>query len=489
MKKFRLLVGLTVVFFKSPILSLKKLRWDNVRLLRAALKRHSTNVVLEIVQNNISWDNKLTNISSAHSNSPGFAKAKELEKYYPGITRPVALESIPMLEGKLKAPKYLIDENAPSRVNVLLPQLDPLLMFGGYISCLQFIRSLQKKGLQVRIVLCDSGKFDRAAVERKLASNTALCRAIAAAEVENITLDDTKLVISPSDAFICYSFWTGIKAHHLAQAIGKKFIFFLQEYEAIFHSHDSMHAVSSYVYRLPHRAIFNTKLLADSFKSKNSGVFGQYQGKELANHWVSFQHALTPTVPPTLSELKQRKTKRFLLYGRPEAHASRNMFEIAIIGLRMAIERGYFDEDWEFHGVGTLGPEYDVDLGSGRTLALRGTLPQGSYGAALGKYDIGMSLMLAPHPSILPFEMASAGQIVVTNSFESRTADVLRSISGNIEPCEADPFSVAESLAKAVVRSADLDGRVEGANLDWVRDWDQSFNEEVMAKIIKMVRA
>ena len=108
-----------------------------------------------------------------------------------------------------------------------------------------------------------------------------------------------------------------------------------------------------------------------------------------------------------------------------------------------------FDDDWEFHGVGTLGPEYDVDLGHGRTMKLCGTLSQSDYGATLSEFDIGLSLMLAPHPSVLPFEMASAGQVVITNAYESRTADVLHAISGNIEPCEADPFSVAEALAAA----------------------------------------
>ena len=296
-------------------------------------------------------------------------------------------------------------------------------------------------------------------------------------------------MISPSDSFVGYSFWTCIKAHHLAEAVGKKFIFFLQEYEPIFHSHDDDYAIGSYVYRLPHRAIFNTSLLRDYFQSKRLGVFGRYQATELERHHVVFQHALTQTSPPTLEELAQRQTRRLLFYGRPEGHARRNLFQIGILGIRAAIAQGVFDDDWEFHGVGTLGPEYDVDLGHGRTMKLCGTLSQSDYGATLSEFDIGLSLMLAPHPSVLPFEMASAGQVVITNAYESRTADVLHAISGNIEPCEADPFSVAEALAAAAARVDWHEARIKGASFDWVRDWDESFNDGVMERISGMLHA
>ncbi|ANX03820.1 hypothetical protein PG2T_06170 [Immundisolibacter cernigliae] len=362
-------------------------------------------------------------------------------------------------------------------------------MFGGYIACLQFIRKIQEAGFRVRILLVESDRLDRDAVNAKLAPNPPLQQAVANAEVEDITRGSHTLVISPTDAFVGYSFWTCIKAHRLAEAIGKKFIFFLQEYEPIFHPHDSYSAIGGYVYRLPHRAIFNTDLLADYFRSKRLGVFDRYEGEELARHHVAFQHALTPTSPPTHEQMAQRRTRRLLFYGRPEGHARRNLFEIGILGLREAIRQGMFDGNWEFHGVGTLGPEYDVELGHGRTMKLSGTLPQGDYGAALREFDIGLSLMLAPHPSILPFEMASAGQIVVTNAYESRSADVLRSISGNLEPCDADPFSVAEALAAAVARVGQYESRIKRASFDWVRNWDDAFNEEVMDRIKEMLRA
>lgn len=469
---------------------MKKVNLKNLRILLAALSKHKPTTVVALIENTIHQENNAVRIQNADDfSSPGMRKARELETHYPGITVPVGLTGITLLEEKFSTPPYIVDKNAPPRVNVLLPQLDPLIMFGGYIACLHFIRKTQDAGFRVRILLLESSRFDREAVSSKLASNPVLQKAIASTEIEDITQATHPLVISPSDAFIGYSFWTCIKAHRLAEVIDKKFIFFLQEYEPIFHPHDSYAAIGSYVYRLPHRALFNTELLAEYFRHNKLGVFHHNQTDDVEQNYVAFQHALTPTSPPTIEQLTRRKTRRLLFYARPEGHARRNLFEIGILGLKFAISQGIFDDSWEFHGVGTLGPEYEVDLGNGRTIKLKGTLPQGDYGAALGEFDIGLSLMLAPHPSILPFEMASAGQIVITNTYGTRTAKVLHSISSNLEPCEADPFSVAQALSKATVRVTDYHDRIQGASFPWVRDWDDTFNESVMKRISELLRA
>lgn len=488
--KLSLLYKLIKLSIANPAFVIRNLNLANIRRFLAAAPRHNEETVVNLAKDKIEQDKVLARVHQADETShPGLLKAQALEKCYPGITQPIGLGNIVLLEEKISAPPFVVDPQAPARVNVLLPQLDPLIMFGGYIACLQFIAKIQSEGFKVRILLTESDRFDREAVNAKLASNPALQRAVAAAEVEDITQGTHKLVISPEDAFVGYSFWTCIKAHHLAKAIGKEFIFFLQEYEPIFHPHDSLYAIGSYVYRLPHKVIFNTELLADYFRSKKLGVFSRHEGEELEDRYVAFQHALTPTTPPSIEQLAQRETKRLLFYGRPEGHARRNVFEIGILGLKAAIANGVFDSDWEFHGVGTLGPDYDVDLGHGRVMKLSGTLPQSDYGKALGEFDIGLSLMLAPHPSILPFEMASAGQIVVTNTYESRTCDVLRAISPNIEPCEADPFAIAEALETAVQRAKDSEARIHGTSFDWVRDWDDAFNPQVIEKISRILRA
>ena len=44
--------------------------------------------------------------------------------------------------------------------------------------------------------------------------------------------------------------------------------------------------------------------------------------------------------------------------------------------------------------------------------------------------------MYTPHPSLVPIEMASAGMLVVTNTFDNKTAEALAAISPNLIPAE-----------------------------------------------------
>jgi hypothetical protein len=73
------------------------------------------------------------------------------------------------------------------------------------------------------------------------------------------------------------------------------------------------------------------------------------------------------------------------------------------------------------------------------------------YAAYLGESDLLLSLMLSPHTSYPPLEMAAAGGLVVTNTFRTKTAEALAAISPAIRAVPAD----REHLASAIARAAD----------------------------------
>ena len=54
----------------------------------------------------------------------------------------------------------------------------------------------------------------------------------------------------------------------------------------------------------------------------------------------------------------------------------------------------------------------------------------------LRDHDVGLALMYTPHPSLVPIEMASAGMMTVTNSFENKTAEAMAAISPNLIAAE-----------------------------------------------------
>ena len=57
--------------------------------------------------------------------------------------------------------------------------------------------------------------------------------------------------------------------------------------------------------------------------------------------------------------------------------------------------------------------------------------------------------MYTPHPSLVPIEMASAGMLTVTNSFENKTPEAMAAISSNLITAEPGIDALAAGLAEA----------------------------------------
>ena len=77
---------------------------------------------------------------------------------------------------------------------------------------------------------------------------------------------------------------------------------------------------------------------------------------------------------------------------------------------------------------------------------------QAGYAELLREHDVGLALMYTPHPSLAPIEMAAAGMLTVTNTFETKTADALAAISPNLVAVEPTLESVVAGLSEAVGR-------------------------------------
>ena len=94
--------------------------------------------------------------------------------------------------------------------------------------------------------------------------------------------------------------------------------------------------------------------------------------------------------------------------------------------------------------------------------------------------------MLTPHPSLVPLEMASAGMVTVTNSFENKTAEAMEAISGNLIAPAPTLEGVAGGLERAAAAASDHAGRVRGASeLEWSRDWDTAFDDSLVEQIVE----
>jgi hypothetical protein len=91
--------------------------------------------------------------------------------------------------------------------------------------------------------------------------------------------------------------------------------------------------------------------------------------------------------------------------------------------------------------------------------------------------------MYTPHPSLVPIEMASAGMLTVTNTFENKTAEALAEISTNLIAVEPSVDAIAAALVEAVAAVDQYDRRVAGSDVAWSRNWSHSFDEKLLGRL------
>ena len=381
---------------------------------------------------------------------------------------------------KIAPLELAVREDGEPRVNILIPTIDLEHFFGGYITKLNLAGRLAERGARVRVVTVDPVGVLPEGWRRTLESYSGLDGLFARVEVV-FGRESQGVEVTRSDRFIATTWWT---AHIAAAALdalgGGRFLYLIQEFEPFTFPMGSYAALANESYRLPHGALFSSELLRDYFRRHGLGVYAQRDGDSGS---ASFQNAITAIEPPAAAGLAARGTRRLLFYARPEPHAARNMFELGVLALSRAVEQGLFDAGWELNGIGAIQGERRIELGGGAALRLLPRREQVAYASVLREHDVGLALMYSPHPSLVPIEMASAGMATVTNSFENKTPEAMAAISSNLVTVEPTLDALAAGLEKAVRRVEDFEGRARGAHVNWSSSWEQSFDDELMARV------
>jgi hypothetical protein len=346
----------------------------------------------------------------------------------------------------------------------------------------RYAKKLMDAELKVRFVVVDACQADEAAWRKMVAQYEGIENIFDRAEVALCFDRSQALEVSANDRIIATTWWTA----HIAQDMAKqltldKFVYLIQEYEPFTFAMGSYFALADQSYSFPHRALFSSPQLRNYFQQQKIGIFGEIWGDE--NEAMPFENAILEFEQGALLQNRKPDEFKLLFYARPEPHAARNMFEIAYLALARAIEVGVFDgARWEFHGIG--GAQGDMALPGGRTLKMLGKFGLNEYKQRLMEYDLGLSLMYTPHPSLLPLEMAAAGMWVVSNECENKTQAELSTISSNLLAAEPTIAGVAEKLVWAAKHCGNEAARRKGAQVTWASNWDAAFDDEKMVRIV-----
>jgi glycosyltransferase involved in cell wall biosynthesis len=370
-----------------------------------------------------------------------------------------------------------------SHINVILPSLRLKHMSGGPNTALLMAALLAERGEYVRIIASDAAAEGEEAQLRPHIDNL-LGRPAAHERIELVDAFDRNvpIAIGLNDIFFATAWWTAQIAKYAIQlTIYKSFIYLIQDFEPILHEGSTFQARALETYGLPHIPVINTRLLRDHLMSQKAGC---YAAPEFGDAALYFEPALDRA--HYFPEPAPRNGKKTLLfYARPTS-ARRNLFEIGVVALREAVATGAIDSrGWDVWAMGeNLEP---VALGNGVFLNPLPWMSFEDYAKRVRTADLLLSLMLSPHPSYPPLEMAASGKLVVTNSFSVKTAEAMRAFSPNIIVAEPNAESIAVALARAAGRiNAGLGSYDPAGAMSLPGSWDESLADLVPALLARI---
>jgi O-antigen biosynthesis protein len=360
----------------------------------------------------------------------------------------------------------LIAAPAGRRLDLVIPALDPASTFGGIRTALDLLEALAPYAPRRRII-------SRAAVSPEVAASFGDWTMVPAADggddVERsiVSLADaagTGLAVGPDDVFVG-TFWpTAAWIRDVRRwqidTFGRmpgRFGYLIQDYEPGFYPRSAQSLLARATYDDPTGtvAIFNTDLLRTAFEAEG----------------ITFEHAFAfePRLAPVLEAARRRppveRSRRIVVYGRPSK--PRNGFPLIVDGLRAWVAATPDAERWTVVSAGEA--HAPVELGRGVRLASVGKLGLDGYADLLRTSAIGVSLMISPHPSYPPLEMAALGMLVLTNRFGPK--DLATWHDNIVSLGDVEPEAIGRDLAALTARfDADPRGGDAGRALrpDWL---------------------
>ncbi|WP_020564245.1 rhamnosyltransferase WsaF family glycosyltransferase [Methylosarcina fibrata] len=324
-----------------------------------------------------------------------FGQAPRLSK---GFTRPANLRPAPIYKPDLSA----LPRSKDPFLLIFFSHLQEDLFFAGYTEFFRdfkpIIDSFDRVVLSVE---CDTfnpelaARFsDRIEVIHESKLNTLECR-------------PTVIVSFNSELFL--------KARDIFQDLDRT-IYYCQDYEAGFGPLGTGYVRSEQAVASSRNIIVSTSLLYRFLKDKRLLTDSQHI-------WIT-----TPKIEPV--SVRPEKTRRLFFYFRPESFQSRNLPEILMGAAEQFCDKytGY-----EIYMMGTIDTCYSYRI-NGNSIFVNSKVAKEEYVGLLSSCDLVVSMIYSAHPGVIAFQAAASGIPTVTNIFENRDAELLRSISGNLVP-------------------------------------------------------
>ena len=366
------------------------------------------------------------------SKSPGFSCPQDKEVS-------ISIPEITPIEVTFKEDTY-------KRLNLVIPSINKVHVFGGISTAITLFEKLLNifpEEYYARIIITDAAiespinNFHKYSVSL-LGKNNISKRQV-------VVCNDRygkKLPIVKSDIFLTTAWWTSHIFQHVINAQQKHFdtisplIYLIQDFEPCFYKWSARYALAEATYKsdIDTIAIVNSNELSDYLRDNNYVFYKKFYFLPQMNTKLKEFWNTKNTI---------QKKKQLIVYGRPSVE--RNLFPILLEALKLWVWEQPDINEWT---ILSLGEHHDdIDLGNGAILVSKGKLTLEEYATVLLESSLGVSLMLSPHPSYPPLEMAYFGALTITNKYANKDLSYMHENLICVDTCT--PERIAKKLFEA----------------------------------------
>lgn len=325
-------------------------------------------------------------------------------------------------------PNFAIDEILPlscrrsqhawKRLNLIIPALSARYVFGGIRTALDFFQALTAGQTPARIIITDEATSDLAGVADWKEWLLVEAAQDIAARRQIVCFGNRyqrSIPVARGDVFVATAWWTAYTGERIQQwqesewkVKAAPLIYCIQDFEPGFYKWSSRYLLAESTYHNSNSiAVINSTSLAHYFETR---------GFRFSKKYV-FDPVLHPVLKAAAAKLPGGQRKRqILFYGRPSVE--RNAIELIIAALQIWSVMFPNAGNWT---ILSAGEDYQPPaLYGGAKITVLGKLSIDAYASLLSESAIGIALMVSPHPSYPPVEMAIFGMQVISNRFAEK---------------------------------------------------------------------
>jgi hypothetical protein len=331
--------------------------------------------------------------------------------------------------------EFIPSRTEPRKINIILP--GPGLSAGPQ-TLYFFANLLAIRGLRVRIIfMYQPIVWEKYILEIR-------DRMEFHSSIEMVSNYKNDILISYDDIFVVSAWWTVYPLKFILNYLNnKKFFWFIQEMELIFHQGDEIYSRALECYNMDYYSFVHCSPMLEFLKETQFACFkdSNYLQKDM----ICFE----PTINSNIFYNNKTPNDKIKLVFYSRDAAPRNLSGLITDVLINSIKNRIIDKNIEIIGFGgsVKGKHQLVD---DYFYTEMGFLDITQYSELFRSAHIAINFLLSPHTGLIPFEIAFCGGLCITNKYFTKNEVSMKNYTDRILVSEPNHVDLMANLKKAI---------------------------------------